>query len=54
MSDIKEREMASFCGVKGRSAMSKAIAAVVVGAGFVILAGGANAAADQVNRGDGT
>ena len=41
------KETAPFCGIKGRSGMSKAFAAVVVGVGFVILAGGANAASHR-------
>ena len=41
------KETAPCGGVEGRSAMSKAIAAVVIGVGFVILAGGANAASHR-------
>ncbi len=41
------KETAPCGAVEGRSAMSKAIAAVVIGVGFVILAGGANAASHR-------
>ena len=41
------KETAPGCGVNRRSGMSRALAAVVVGVGFVVFAGGANAASHR-------
>ena len=41
------KETAPFGGIKGRSGMSRAFSAVVVGVSFVILAGGASAASHR-------